>query len=69
MLANAKELYSWIEQGAYLYICGDAKRMAKDVDAALQTIVENEGNMSQELAKAFLKKLRVEDKRYLRDIY
>lgn len=65
---HAASLWEWIESGAYLYICGDAEKMAKDVDAALQKIVREQGRMSEEDARIFLKRLRTE-KRYLLDVY
>ncbi len=63
-----EELYSWLESGAILYVCGDAHRMAKDVEAMLLRIVECCGNKSEQEAKEWLKALR-SDKRYLRDVY
>jgi len=65
---NAAEIWDWIKGGAYFYVCGDAKRMAKDVDAILHKIVEEQGKLSHEDTKAYVKRLRSE-KRYLRDIY
>lgn len=68
MLEKAKEFWEWIQKGAIIYVCGDAHRMAKDVDATLHTIIQDQGQMSESDAKAFVKHLRAE-KRYLRDIY
>lgn len=68
MLENAAELWSWLEAGAHFYVCGDASRMAKDVDAALHKIVETAGGKSTDEAKAFVAKLK-SDKRYQRDVY
>jgi sulfite reductase (NADPH) flavoprotein alpha-component len=68
MLENAAELWAWLEEGAHFYVCGDAQRMAKDVDAALHTIVEQAGQKSKEEADAYLKKLKA-DHRYQRDVY
>lgn len=65
---NAEEFFDWLQQGAYLYVCGDAHRMAKDVDAALHQIVKECGNMDDVSTKAYVKQLRSE-KRYLRDVY
>ena len=62
------EIWSWLQEGAYLYLCGDAERMAPDVDAALQAIAEEQGAMSQEAAAEYMAKLRTE-KRYRRDVY
>ncbi len=68
MLENAVELWSWLERGAHFYVCGDASRMAKDVDAALHTIAETVGGLSKEAAAAYIQKLKA-DKRYQRDVY
>ncbi|RUT66777.1 sulfite reductase [Morganella morganii] len=61
-------VWRWLEQGAYLYVCGDAFRMAKDVDAALLDIIRSEGAVSAEEALVFLNGLRTA-KRYQRDVY
>ncbi|MEM1036947.1 MAG: sulfite reductase subunit alpha [Pseudomonadota bacterium] len=68
MRENAKDLYAWLEAGGYFYVCGDATRMAKDVDAALHEIIETEGGMSPEKAVEYISQLK-RDKRYLRDVY
>jgi len=68
MRANAKELYAWLQEGASFYVCGDASRMATDVDTALHDIVEQEGGLSKEDAAEYVKQLK-KDKRYLRDVY
>ncbi len=68
MVENAAELWSWIEAGAHFYVCGDASRMAKDVDVALHKIVETAGGKSADDAKAYVTKLK-SDKRYQRDVY
>ncbi len=69
MLKQKKELWSWIKnENAHIYICGDAKAMAKDVQKTLHLIAESEGQMTSEEAKAFFKALRHE-KRLLLDIY
>ncbi|MGZ0657455.1 assimilatory sulfite reductase (NADPH) flavoprotein subunit [Coraliomargarita sp. W4R72] len=68
MRENSKELYAWLEKGASFYVCGDASRMATDVDVALHDIIEKEGGLSEDDAKAYVKKLK-DDKRYLRDVY
>jgi len=68
MTENATELWSWLEAGAHFYVCGDASRMAKDVDAALHKIVETAGGKSADEAKAYVAKLK-SDKRYQRDVY
>lgn len=68
MLQNGEELWSWLNSGAAFYVCGDASRMAKDVDQALLTIAETHGKLSSEEATAFIAQLK-KDKRYLRDVY
>lgn len=62
------ELWQWLENGAYFYVCGDAKRMAKDVDTALHDIAMSCGGKSEAEAKDFVKALKKE-KRYQRDVY
>ena len=68
MLENAEELWKWLEEGAHFYVCGDASRMAKDVDAALHEIIKRAGNRSDEAAAEYVQKLK-SDKRYQRDVY
>ena len=68
MLEAAEELFGWLEQGAYFYICGDASRMAKDVDAALHQVVEKAGGKSPEEAAAYVEELK-KSKRYRKDVY
>jgi len=68
MRERAKELYAWLMDGASFYVCGDASRMAHDVDRALHDIVAQEGGLSEDEAAEFVKKLKT-DKRYLRDVY
>jgi sulfite reductase (NADPH) flavoprotein alpha-component len=68
MLEDAAELWAWLEEGAHFYVCGDAQRMAKDVDAALHAIIERAGQKSKEEAEAYVKKLKAEH-RYQRDVY
>lgn len=68
MLEQKQKLFSWIEQGAIIYVCGDAKKMAKDVNNALLQILSSEKGFSEEEAKTYLKNLRKE-KRYLTDVY
>jgi sulfite reductase (NADPH) flavoprotein alpha-component len=68
MLENARELWNWLEQGAHFYVCGDASRMAKDVDKALHEIVKTAGDRSEEAAGEYIQKLK-SDKRYQRDVY
>lgn len=68
MLANSHELYQWLEQGAYFCVCGDASRMAADVDRALHQVIETAGNKSTEEAADYVKQMKA-DKRYLKDVY
>ena len=68
MLENSEELWRWLEGGAYLYVCGDASRMAKDVNKALHQIVEMEGKMNTLDAKTYIKNLK-KTHRYQRDVY
>jgi len=63
-----REVWSWLNDGAYLYLCGDAERMAPDVDAALQALVEEQGGVSKEAAVEYVAHLRTQ-KRYRRDVY
>ncbi|WP_269526544.1 assimilatory sulfite reductase (NADPH) flavoprotein subunit [Coraliomargarita parva] len=65
---NAKEMFAWLEEGACFYVCGDASRMATDVDNALHEIVAEQGGMGEEAASEYIKKMKAE-KRYLRDVY
>ena len=68
MRANAAELWSWIKGGASFFVCGDAKRMAKDVDQALHDIIAEQGGMPIEQAQEYVKQMK-KDKRYQRDVY
>ncbi|HEY8932099.1 MAG TPA: sulfite reductase subunit alpha [Rariglobus sp.] len=68
MIEHGAELWKWFQEGAAFYICGDASRMAKDVDAALHTVAEVHGKLSKEEAAAFIAQLK-KDKRYQRDVY
>jgi sulfite reductase (NADPH) flavoprotein alpha-component len=65
---QAGEVWAWLQEGASLYVCGDAQRMAKDVDAALHDIARTAGGLSVEAAADFWNGLKAE-KRYLRDVY
>lgn len=62
------EVWQWLQQGAYLYVCGDASRMAKDVEQALLEIVIKHGNKDIDEADEYLSELRLE-RRYQRDVY
>jgi sulfite reductase (NADPH) flavoprotein alpha-component len=68
MLEKGSQLWNWLNDGAVFYVCGDASRMAKDVDQALRTIAQEEGSMSEEDAGAWVKALQKE-RRYLKDVY
>jgi len=68
MRENAVELWRWLQAGAYFYVCGDAKRMAKDVDAALHAIVAEQGGLTPEAAVDWVKQFK-KDGRYQRDVY
>lgn len=65
---NGKEVFEWLEQGAHFYICGDAMRMAKDVETTLLALVAEHGNKTQAQAKEYLTNLR-KSKRYQKDVY
>jgi sulfite reductase (NADPH) flavoprotein alpha-component len=64
----ADDLWRWLEEGAHFYVCGDASRMAKDVDAALHRVIQRAGGLTEEGAAAYIGKLK-EEKRYQRDVY
>jgi sulfite reductase (NADPH) flavoprotein alpha-component len=69
MTENAAEIWDWIDaEGAHFFVCGDARRMAKDVDATLRKIVQEQGGKSVEQANEYVEKLKNE-KRYKRDVY
>jgi sulfite reductase (NADPH) flavoprotein alpha-component len=68
MIENGKEMFEWLERGGYFFICGDAYRMAKDVDAALHQVIKKHGNMGEDDAVNYVNKLKKE-KRYVRDVY
>ncbi|MGX2985978.1 assimilatory sulfite reductase (NADPH) flavoprotein subunit [Ursidibacter sp. B-7004-1] len=68
ILEQAELVWQWIQQGAYIYVCGDASRMAKDVENALLEVIATQGKLSGEDAEEFLNEMR-EQKRYQRDVY
>jgi len=69
MLESGAELWKWLnDEGGYFYVCGDASRMAKDVDAALHKIAQEHGGLSEQEAIDYFKALKKE-KRYARDVY
>lgn len=68
MLKKKEEFYRWLEEGAYVYVCGDKNKMAKDVEKTILTIVQDVGNKTEEEAKEYVQMLR-QEKRYQRDVY
>lgn len=68
MQEEASELFDWLENGAHLYLCGDAEEMAKDVDKTLQQIIQQKGNLSEEKARDYLLALKKAD-RFMLDVY
>lgn len=68
MREEAEELFKWLENGAYFYVCGDKNNMAKDVEEELLNIISSQGKLDADGAKEYLMKLK-EEERYLRDVY
>ncbi|MBJ9618156.1 bifunctional nitrate reductase/sulfite reductase flavoprotein subunit alpha [Burkholderia multivorans] len=68
MREHGAELFAWLEEGAHFYVCGDAARMAKDVDAALKAVVAEHGGMSDDAANDYVARL-AKARRYVRDVY
>jgi sulfite reductase (NADPH) flavoprotein alpha-component len=68
MQERAKKLYEWLERGAYFYVCGDATRMAKDVELALLDVIAKGSNGTLEQAAEYLAAMK-KQKRYQRDVY
>lgn len=68
MLEHGAEIWAWLNEGAHFYVCGDASRMAKDVDAALRAIVQEYGSMGEDAATAYIKQLSA-DNRIQKDVY
>jgi sulfite reductase (NADPH) flavoprotein alpha-component len=68
MLQHSKELYTWLEEGGYFFVCGDRQRMAKDVDAALHGVIQQASGCSSDTAAAYVAQL-TQAKRYVRDVY
>ena len=64
----AADVWAWLQEGAHIYVCGDASRMARDVETTLLHIIAEQGNMSADDAEDYLNELR-EEKRYQRDVY
>ena len=68
MLEQARLFWDWLQEGASVYVCGDAARMAKDVNKALHKIVESQGGLTAQAAEEFVHTLK-EEHRYHRDVY
>ncbi|GAB4254942.1 MAG: sulfite reductase flavoprotein subunit alpha [Methylomicrobium sp.] len=68
MRENGAELFAWLEQGGYFFVCGDAYHMAKDVDKALHDVIAEHGKMPEQQAIDYVNQLK-KDKRYVRDVY
>ena len=68
MRDSGAELWTWLQQGAHFYVCGDAKRMAKDVERALVDIAMQNGKLASDVAIAFVASLK-KDGRYQADVY
>ncbi|MFG3071171.1 molybdopterin-dependent oxidoreductase [[Kitasatospora] papulosa] len=68
MREHGAQLWSWLQEGAHFYVCGDASRMAKDVDRALLDIAVAHGGLQEDAATAYVEQLAA-DKRYVRDVY
>lgn len=68
LLEQGRELFDWLEEGAHFYVCGDAKRMAADVDRALRELVRDHGKMTEDAAKSYVSTLTAAG-RYRRDVY
>jgi sulfite reductase (NADPH) flavoprotein alpha-component len=68
MLARAADLYRWLEEGAFFYVCGDAEHMARDVDRALHEVIATAGGKSPDDAHAYVNDL-IRSHRYVRDVY
>lgn len=68
MREHGAKLWSWLQDGAHLYVCGDASRMAKEVDRTLRDIISQHGHLALDEADAYVRRL-ASDKRYVRDVY
>ncbi|TVR11220.1 MAG: hypothetical protein EA401_11305 [Planctomycetota bacterium] len=68
IIERGEQLWRWIDDGAHFYVCGDALRMAKDVDQALHQIIRDHGGMDEDGAKQYVKAMK-KGGRYLRDVY
>jgi sulfite reductase (NADPH) flavoprotein alpha-component len=68
MIEHQKDIFEWIENGAVVYLCGDRRNLAKDVNKTLLDIIRTQGGISEEQAEKYLKNLKRE-KRYQVDVY
>ncbi|HEV3269655.1 MAG TPA: sulfite reductase [Candidatus Rhabdochlamydia sp.] len=68
LLMQAQEIWLWLQEGAYFYLCGDAKQMSKDVEKTLEQIICSQGSLSQEEALSYIKALK-KQKRYVKEVY
>ena len=68
LLLQAPKIWHWLEEGAYFYICGDAKQMSKDVEKALEQIICSQGRLNQEETLIYVKALK-KQKRYVKEVY
>ena len=68
MMTHAVEVYAWLQDGAHLYVCGDAERMARDVHRTLHEVIRTAGGLSADAAHAYVNEL-ITARRYLRDVY
>jgi sulfite reductase (NADPH) flavoprotein alpha-component len=68
LLEQGAEVYQWLQDGAHIYVCGDADHMAKDVNDALMSIVQLHGDKNAEQAEQYIMELR-RAKRYQKDVY
>lgn len=68
MRTSGTDLWAWLQDGAHFYVCGDASRMAKDVDQALRDIVQKHGGLTESQARDYVQQMMT-DRRYVRDVY
>ncbi|MGN7762385.1 sulfite reductase subunit alpha [Paenibacillus sp. 22594] len=68
ILEHGAELWAWLQEGAHVYVCGDAQQMAKEVDAALKTVIRQHGGMTVDAANHYVQEMSL-TKRYARDVY
>ncbi|WP_334076867.1 sulfite reductase subunit alpha [Paenibacillus sanfengchensis] len=68
LLEQGAELWAWLQEGARFYVCGDAGRMAKEVDAALRTVIRDHGGLDEDAADAYVSDMK-RNKRYAKDVY